>query len=117
MEELPDTYKPVSTGVIILINIFFQIYKNKYNLLKTTIMAIIYDGGVLLGADSRTSTVYNFILFKITVNLLNLIILKGNYVFNRATDKIEYIHDRIYALGAGNAADIRFISKIVRYYL
>uniref|UniRef100_A0A3P9NSK7 Proteasome subunit beta type-9 n=1 Tax=Poecilia reticulata TaxID=8081 RepID=A0A3P9NSK7_POERE len=42
----------------------------------TTIMAVEYDGGVVIGADSRTTT--------------------GAYIANRVTDKLTRIHDRIY---------------------
>ena len=42
---------------------------------QTTIMAVTYDGGVVLGADSRTST--------------------GTYVANRATDKLTKLTERV----------------------
>ena len=42
---------------------------------QTTIMAVAYDGGVVLGADSRTST--------------------GTYVANRATDKLTKLTERV----------------------
>ena len=51
----------------------------------TTIMAVVYDKGVLIGADSRTSS--------------------GNYVADRAADKIDYVHDKIVGLRTGSAAD------------
>ncbi len=38
-------------------------------------MAVAYDGGVVLGADSRTST--------------------GTYVANRATDKLTKLTERV----------------------
>lgn len=44
-------------------------------LLQTTIMAATFDGGVVLGADSRTST--------------------GNYIANRVTDKLTQLTDRV----------------------
>eukprot|EP00889_Picochlorum_renovo_P007458 jgi/Picre1/34488/NNA_001956.t1 len=44
--------------------------------LGTTIMAATFEGGVVLGADSRTST--------------------GSYVANRVTNKITALSDRIY---------------------
>ena len=40
-------------------------------------MAAAYDGGVVLGADSRTST--------------------GNYVANRVTDKLTQLTDKVAA--------------------
>lgn len=48
-------------------------------------MAVAFAGGVILGADSRTST--------------------GGYVANRVSDKITAVHDRIYVCRSGSAAD------------
>lgn len=63
----------------------------------TTIMAVCYDGGVVMGADSRTST--------------------GSYVANRVSDKLTPVHDRIYVCRSGSAADTQAVADIVRYYL
>ena len=52
---------------------------------QTTIMAACYKDGVVLGADSRTST--------------------GSYVANRVTDKLTKLTDRIYVCRSGSAAD------------
>ena len=60
-------------------------------------MAMTYDGGVVMGADSRTST--------------------GSYVANRVSDKLTPVHDRIYCCRSGSAADTQAVSDIVRYYL
>lgn len=53
--------------------------RNKLSLapmpMQTTIMAVEYDGGVVMGADSRTST--------------------GSYVANRVSDKITYVADKV----------------------
>lgn len=65
--------------------------------LGTSIMAVCFDGGVVMGADSRTST--------------------GQYVANRVSDKLSPVHDRIYCLRSGSAADTQAISDIVQYYL
>jgi len=65
--------------------------------LGTTIMAVEYDGGVVMGADSRTST--------------------GSYIANRVSDKITYVHDSIYVCRSGSAADTQAIADIVRMYL
>lgn len=51
----------------------------------TTIMAVAYDGGVLLGADSRTAS--------------------GSYVADRVSDKIDFLHEKIFCLRSGSAAD------------
>jgi 20S proteasome subunit beta 1 len=56
----------------------------------TTIVAVSFDGGVVLGADSRVST--------------------GNYVSNRASDKITSLSDNAYMLRSGSAADTQAIA-------
>jgi len=63
----------------------------------TTIMAIKYDNGILIAADSRTSS--------------------GSYVADRATDKLEKIHDTIFCLRSGSKADTQLLANYVRYYL
>eukprot|EP01112_Ceratiomyxa_fruticulosa_P023364 TRINITY_DN889_c0_g1_i1.p1 TRINITY_DN889_c0_g1~~TRINITY_DN889_c0_g1_i1.p1 ORF type:complete len:213 (-),score=54.62 TRINITY_DN889_c0_g1_i1:107-745(-) len=65
--------------------------------LGTSIMAVEYDGGVVMGADSRTTT--------------------GSYIANRVTNKITPIYDNIYCCRSGSAADTQAISDYVRYYL
>ena len=55
----------------------------------TTIVAVAYDGGVVLGADGRVST--------------------GNYVSNRASNKIYQLTDNVYLLRSGSAADTQAI--------
>ena len=49
--------------------------RSSVNALQTTIMAVTFDGGVVLGADSRTST--------------------GNYIANRVTDKLTQLTDNV----------------------
>lgn len=63
----------------------------------TTIMAVTYNGGVVMGADSRTST--------------------GSYVANRVSDKLTPVHEKIYVCRSGSAADTQAVADIVRYYL
>jgi len=65
--------------------------------LGTSIMAVVYDGGVVMAADSRTST--------------------GQYVANRVSDKLSSVAERIYCCRSGSAADTQAISDIVAYYL
>ncbi|XP_072175286.1 proteasome subunit beta type-6-like [Diadema setosum] len=65
------------------------------HLTGTTIMAVEFDGGVVIGADSRTTT--------------------GSYVANRVTDKLTKVHDRIYCCRSGSAADTQAIADIVSY--
>jgi 20S proteasome subunit beta 1 len=63
----------------------------------TTIMAVEFDGGVVLAADSRTST--------------------GAYIANRTSDKLTPVHERIYTCRSGSAADTQAMSDYVRLYL
>lgn len=63
----------------------------------TSIMAVAFDGGVVLGADSRTTT--------------------GTYIANRVSDKITPMTESIFCCRSGSAADTQAISDYVRYYL
>jgi len=63
----------------------------------TTIMAVEFDGGVILGADTRTST--------------------GDYVANRASRKISKVHDKIFVCRSGSAADTQALTGFVQNYL
>ena len=65
--------------------------------LGTSIMAVAYDGGVVIGADSRTST--------------------GVYISNRASDKVTAVDEHIYVCRSGSAADTQAISDYVTYFL
>merc|ERR1719264_1723970 len=63
----------------------------------TTIMAVTFDGGVVMGADTRTST--------------------GDYVANRASRKISKVHDNIFVCRCGSAADTQALTGFVTNYL
>lgn len=63
----------------------------------TTIMAVEFDGGVVLGADTRTSA--------------------GQYVVNRASRKISQIHQRIFVARSGSAADTQQLTSYVKLFL
>lgn len=63
----------------------------------TTIMAIPFENGVILGADSRVST--------------------GTYVANRVSDKVAQLHDSIWCCRSGSAADTQALTDYVRHYL
>ena len=63
----------------------------------TTIVACVYDGGVVLGADTRVST--------------------GIYVSNRASDKMTVLADSTVMCRSGSAADTEAVAKIVRYHV
>eukprot|EP00010_Vexillifera_abyssalis_P004052 CAMPEP_0201552848 /NCGR_PEP_ID=MMETSP0173_2-20130828/18585_1 /ASSEMBLY_ACC=CAM_ASM_000268 /TAXON_ID=218659 /ORGANISM="Vexillifera sp., Strain DIVA3 564/2" /LENGTH=219 /DNA_ID=CAMNT_0047963409 /DNA_START=23 /DNA_END=682 /DNA_ORIENTATION=+ len=63
----------------------------------TSIMAVKFKDGVVIGADSRTST--------------------GSYVANRVSDKLTAVSDSIYCCRSGSAADTQAIADMVRYNL
>ncbi|KAJ3532062.1 hypothetical protein NM688_g7480 [Phlebia brevispora] len=65
--------------------------------LGTSIMAVQFKNGVIIGADSRTTT--------------------GSYIANRVTDKLTYVHDRIYCCRSGSAADTQAVADAVHYQL
>ena len=60
-------------------------------------MAITFKDGVILGADSRTTT--------------------GAYIANRVTDKLTKVHDTIWCCRSGSAADTQAVADIVQYQL
>jgi len=63
----------------------------------TSIMAVEFEDGVVIGADSRTTT--------------------GAYIANRVTDKLTKVTDNIYCCRSGSAADTQAIADIVSYHL
>lgn len=63
----------------------------------TTIMAIPFEGGVVLGADSRVST--------------------GTYVANRVSDKIAQVSEHIFCCRSGSAADTQALTDYVKHFL
>jgi len=65
--------------------------------LGTSIMAIEFDSGVILGADSRTTT--------------------GSYIANRVTDKLTQVSDTVWCCRSGSAADTQAVADIVGYHL
>ena len=65
--------------------------------LGTTIVALVYDGGVMLAADARTSS--------------------GVYVANRVADKIWPITSNIFALKCGTASDTQFLLQTTKGYM
>lgn len=60
-------------------------------------MAITFKDGVILGADSRTTT--------------------GAYIANRVTDKLTQVHDTVWCCRSGSAADTQAVADIVSYHL
>eukprot|EP00924_Labyrinthula_sp_SR-Ha-C_P007388 snap_masked-scaffold_24-processed-gene-1.13-mRNA-1 protein AED:0.04 eAED:0.04 QI:0/-1/0/1/-1/1/1/0/218 len=65
--------------------------------LGTTIMAVRYKDGVILGADSRTSG--------------------GSYVVDRTADKITPLTKSVYCCRSGSASDTQVIAGIVKEQL
>ncbi|KAG9253800.1 nucleophile aminohydrolase [Emericellopsis atlantica] len=65
--------------------------------LGTTIMAVTFKDGVILGADSRTTT--------------------GPVIANRVTDKLTMIDDNIWCCRSGSAADTQAVADIVKRHL
>lgn len=65
--------------------------------LGTTIMAVSYAGGVVLAADSRTST--------------------GSYVVNRVSNKLTKLAPKIYCCRSGSAADTQALAEMCSNYL
>uniref|UniRef100_A0A0N5AGL6 Proteasome subunit beta n=1 Tax=Syphacia muris TaxID=451379 RepID=A0A0N5AGL6_9BILA len=63
----------------------------------TTLIAMEFDGGVVVGTDSRTSS--------------------GSFIPSRATDKITPVTDRLVVCRSGSAADTQAIADIVKYYI
>nr|ACQ57859.1 Proteasome subunit beta type-9 precursor [Anoplopoma fimbria] len=63
----------------------------------TTIIAIRFNGGVVLGSDSRVSA--------------------GASVVNRVMNKLSPLHDKIYCALSGSAADAQTIAEVVNYQL
>ncbi|XP_023020209.2 proteasome beta1 subunit [Leptinotarsa decemlineata] len=72
-------------------------WRNAAHSTGTSIMAAEFDGGVIIGADSRTTT--------------------GAYIANRVTDKLTKVTDHIYCCRSGSAADTQAIADIVSYHL
>jgi 20S proteasome subunit beta 1 len=90
--------------------------------LQTSIMAVAFNGGVVIAADSRTSTgnasaVICHFVWGQTSQTLHSIVLTGDYVSNRVSDKLTKVHERIYCARSGSAADTQAIADIVSYYL
>eukprot|EP01126_Amoeba_proteus_P048476 TRINITY_DN55_c0_g2_i13.p1 TRINITY_DN55_c0_g2~~TRINITY_DN55_c0_g2_i13.p1 ORF type:complete len:223 (+),score=30.76 TRINITY_DN55_c0_g2_i13:42-671(+) len=63
----------------------------------TTIMAVEFEQGVVVGADCRTTT--------------------GSYVSSRSSAKLDFLSPNICVCRSGSAADTQAISELVRYYL
>jgi len=70
---------------------------NTEHSMGTSLMAVEFNGGVVIGADTRTTT--------------------GAYIANRVTDKLTRVTDKIYCCRSGSAADTQAIADMVNYHL
>eukprot|EP00959_Pyramimonas_sp_CCMP1952_P355159 7439538-Pyramimonas_sp.AAC.1 len=61
----------------------------------TTIIAISFDGGIVIGCDSRVSI--------------------GNYISNRASDKVTPLCENVFLARSGSAPDTQLVSDYVRH--
>ena len=59
----------------------------------TSIMAVTFKDGVILGSDSRTTS--------------------GAYIANRVTDKLTQLQDKIWCCRSGSAADTQAVADMV----
>ncbi|GMT04032.1 hypothetical protein PENTCL1PPCAC_26206 [Pristionchus entomophagus] len=65
----------------------------RLNSTGTTIVAVTYKDGVVMGADSRATA--------------------GNIIADKHCEKVHYVTDSIYACGAGTAADLDQVCKML----
>jgi len=63
----------------------------------TTIIAMEFQDGVVLGADSRTSS--------------------GPFIVSRVTDKLTKVVDNVYVCRSGNAAHTQALTDVVAYHM
>lgn len=80
-------------------------------------MAVVFDKGVVIGADSRTTTgsyiVSSWDKLDREFPMLRIFCVQAN----RVTDKLTHVHDRVYCCRSGSAADTQAVADIVHYYL
>jgi len=60
-------------------------------------MAVVYKEGVMLAADSRTTS--------------------GAFIHNRVSDKIEPLYNNIFCMRSGNSSHTQAVARYTRYYL
>jgi 20S proteasome subunit beta 1 len=93
--DTPGQYHP--TGAKAAPSFSAPLSKMPEHMMGTTIMAVAFDGGVVVGADSRTT--------------------RGSYIAGAMSDKIDSITDKIFCCRSGSAADTAAVSHIVQYYI
>ncbi|KAK4688219.1 hypothetical protein P7C73_g1896, partial [Tremellales sp. Uapishka_1] len=85
--------------------------------LGTSIMAVQFDGGVVIGADSRTTT--GSYIVSVLLSYTSIYPADpgmSSLQANRVTDKLTHIHDRIYCCRSGSAADTQAVADIVHQH-
>ena len=75
-------------------------------------MAVQFDNGVVIGADSRTTTGAYIVRTLLYASTAADRILQAN----RVTDKLTHIHDRIYCCRSGSAADTQAVADAVHQH-
>lgn len=94
---------------------------------QTSIMAVEFNGGVVMGADSRTTTGYARWLAtgasrrpprsRSRETLLSPDAPRRSYIANRVTDKLTPIAPRIFCCRSGSAADTQAVADLVQNYV
>ncbi|XP_045067043.1 proteasome subunit beta type-6-B like protein-like [Coregonus clupeaformis] len=64
----------------------------------TTILAVTFNGGVIIGSDSRAS-------------------IGGYYVSSKTINKLIQVHDRIFCCIAGSLADAQVVTKAAKFQI
>ncbi|XP_064836458.1 proteasome subunit beta type-6-B like protein-like [Oncorhynchus masou masou] len=64
----------------------------------TTILAVTFNGGVIIGSDSRAS-------------------IGGYYVSSKTINKLIQVHDRIFCCIAGSLADAQAVTKAAKFQI
>lgn len=64
----------------------------------TTILAVTFDGGVVIGSDSRAS-------------------VGGEFVSSKTINKVIQVHDRIFCCMSGSLADAQAVTKAAKFHL
>lgn len=75
-------------------------------------MAVQFAGGVVIGADSRTTTGSYIVGRALQTSLFKRSCTQAN----RVTDKLTHIHDRVYCCRSGSAADTQAVADAVHQH-
>ncbi|KAI5089969.1 proteasome beta 11 subunit [Silurus meridionalis] len=75
-----------------------QLYPETSNKLHTTLVAVKFNGGVVIGSDSRAS-------------------VGGSYVSSKVINKLIQVHDRIFCCMAGSLADAQYVTRVGKFQL